>query len=129
VSVEWLLDDEMRQNVHPVMREIWRDRLQVWRNLERDWRATLLVLIRLQGIYGPAIKGTLTKGTVTMVRHPQSGAYVDPDELEPPFDPQAVLRARHQPGRAEADASAVSTARPATGPDRVLAHADPLGAR
>jgi hypothetical protein len=56
-----------------------------------EWRGILLVLLRLQNRYGPAVKGTLIKSTVNLVRHPQTGEYVDPSELTPPFDARKAL--------------------------------------
>ncbi len=90
VSIDWLLDDERRQTVNPIMRDWWGRQLDRWRVLERDWRDLLLVLIRLQSRYGPSVKGTLTKSTVTLIRHPETGEYVDPRELEPRLDAEGV---------------------------------------
>jgi Overcoming lysogenization defect protein-like, TOPRIM domain len=91
VSIEWLLDDERRAALGPNWRTLLGRQLKDWRQLDRAWRDVLLVLIRLQGWYGPSVKGTLLKGTVTLVRHPESGEYVDPRVLEPPFEPHRVL--------------------------------------
>ncbi|MCC6222251.1 MAG: hypothetical protein IT201_02025 [Thermoleophilia bacterium] len=91
VSLEWLLDDERRQVVNPVLRDFWGVRLDTWRTLHRGWRDLLLVLVRLQSCYGPSVKGTLTKSTVSLVRHPGTGELVDPRELEPSFEAQRVL--------------------------------------
>lgn len=51
----------------------------------------MLVLFRIQGRYGPSIKGTLTKATTTVVHDDSTGEYVDPLELEPPWDASSVL--------------------------------------
>lgn len=91
VDAEWLLDDEKRQTIHEASRVYWTARVNTWRRLEADWRDVLLVLIRLSSYYGPPIKGSLMKSTVTLVPHPVTGEYVDPRELEPPFDAQAIL--------------------------------------
>jgi hypothetical protein len=91
VSGEWLLDDQRRQTINEGFREFMRARLDAWSRLDREWHDTLLVLIRLSPHYGPPIKGTLMKSTVTLVRHPETGEYVDPRELEPPFDAKAIL--------------------------------------
>jgi hypothetical protein len=91
VSIEWLLDDERRATLGPNWRTVLGRQLEDWRQLDRAWRDVLLVLIRLQGWYGPSVKGTILKGTVTLMRHPESGEYVDPRVLEPPFEPHRVL--------------------------------------
>jgi hypothetical protein len=91
VSIEWLLDDERRATLGPNWRSLLSRQLEDRRQLDRAWRDVLLVLIRLQGWYGPSVNGTLLKSTVTLVPHPESGEYVDPRDLEPPFDPHRVL--------------------------------------
>ncbi len=91
VQIEWLLDDEQRATLGPGWRNFLGRQLQRWRQLDREWRDVLLVLNRLQSRYGPSVKGTLLKSTVTLVRHPESGEYVDPRDLEPPFDAHKVL--------------------------------------
>jgi hypothetical protein len=78
VPIEWRLDDERRATLDPGLRSFVNWQLERWRQLDREWRDVLLVLIHLQGWYGPSVKGTLLKGTVTLVRHPESGEYVDP---------------------------------------------------
>jgi hypothetical protein len=84
-------DDERRATLDPNWRTILSRQLERWRNLDRSWRDVLLVLIRLQGWYGPSVKGTLLKSTVTLVPHPETGESVDPRDLGPPFDPHRVL--------------------------------------
>jgi hypothetical protein len=91
VSIEWLLDDERRGTLRPIQRTHLGQQLEDWRQLDHEWRDVLLVLLRLQRHYGPWVKGPLLKSTVTLVRHPKSGEYVDPRELAPPFDAQKVL--------------------------------------
>jgi hypothetical protein len=91
VSIEWLLDDERRATLRPDQRTLLGQQLEDWRQLDREWRGVLLVLLRLQSRYGPWVKGPLLKSTATLVRHPQSGEYVDPRELAPPFDAHKVL--------------------------------------
>jgi len=91
VSIEWLLDDERRAVLGPNQRDILGWQLERWRHLDAGWRGNLLVLLRLQSRYGPAVKGTLIKSTVNLVKHPETGEYVDPSELEPPFDARRVL--------------------------------------
>jgi hypothetical protein len=91
VPIEWLLDDKRRATLRPDQRTLLGQQLEDWRQLDRVWRDVLLVLLRLQSRYGPWVKGTLLKSTVNLVRHPQSGEYVDPRELAPPFDAQKVL--------------------------------------
>jgi hypothetical protein len=91
VSIEWLLNDEQRATLGPTQRTLLGQQLEDWRELDREWRDVLLVLLRLQSRYGPSVKGTLLKSTVNLVRHPQSGEYVDPRELKPPFDAHKVL--------------------------------------
>jgi hypothetical protein len=91
VSIEWLLNDEQRATLGPTWRTLLGQQLEDWRQLDREWRDILLVLLRLQSRYGPSVKGTLLKSTVSLVRHPQSGESVDPRELEPPFDAHKVL--------------------------------------
>jgi hypothetical protein len=91
VSIEWLLDDEQRATLGANWHALLGRQLEDWRGLDRQWRDVLLVLLRLQSRYGPSVKGTLLKSTVTLVRHPQSGEYVDPRELEPPFDARKAL--------------------------------------
>jgi hypothetical protein len=91
VSIEWLLDDEQRSTLGPNWRALLGRQLEDWRGLDRRWCDVLLALLRLQSRYGPSVKGTLLKSTVTLVRHPQSGEYVDPRELEPPFDAGKAL--------------------------------------
>jgi hypothetical protein len=91
VSIEWLLDDERRGTLRQDHRTLLVHQLEDWRQLDREWRDVLLVLLRLQSHYGPWVKGPLLKSTVTLVRHPQSGEYVDPRELAPRFDAQEVL--------------------------------------
>lgn len=49
------------------------------------------MLIRLQGRYGPSVKGTLTKSTVSLFRDPKTGEYVDPRELEATVDAEGLL--------------------------------------
>jgi hypothetical protein len=91
VSIEWLLDDKRRATLGSGQRDLLGWQLERWRQLDREWRGILLVLLRLQSRYGPSVKGTLIKSTVNLVRHPQTGEYVDPSELEPPFDARGVL--------------------------------------
>jgi hypothetical protein len=91
VDALWLLDDERRQTIHEASRVYWTARVNTWRGLERDWRTIMLVLVRLSSHYGPPIKGTLMKSTVSLVHHPETGEFVDPRELEPPFNAQAIL--------------------------------------
>jgi hypothetical protein len=91
VPIEWLLDDERRTTLGSGHRNFLSWQLERWRQLDREWRGILLVLLRLQSRYGPAVKGTLIKSTVNLVKHPQTGEYVDPSELEPPFDARRVL--------------------------------------
>jgi hypothetical protein len=45
----------------------------------------------LQNHYGPSVKGTLLKSAVSLVWDPTTGEFVDPREMEPPFDAQRVL--------------------------------------
>jgi hypothetical protein len=91
VPIEWLLDDARRAILNPASRWFLSGQLESWRRLDREWGDVLLVLLRLQRWYGPSIKGTLLKSTVTLVRHPESGEYVDPRDLEPPFDAHKVV--------------------------------------
>lgn len=91
VSIDWLLDDEQRATLGPNWRTLLRLQLERWRQLDREWRGILLVLLRLQSRYGPPVKGTLIKSTVNLVKHPETGEYIDPSELEPPFDARRVL--------------------------------------
>jgi hypothetical protein len=91
VSIEWLLDDEQRATLRSDQRTLLGQQLEDWRQLDQEWRDVLLVLLRLQSRYGPWIKGPLLKSTVNLVRHPQSGKYVDPRDLAPPFDAHKVL--------------------------------------
>jgi hypothetical protein len=91
VPIEWLLDDERRATLGSGHRNFLSWQLERWRQLDREWRGILLVLLRLQSRYGPSVKGTLIKSTVNLVKHPQTGVYVDPSELEPPFDARRVL--------------------------------------
>jgi hypothetical protein len=91
VPIEWLLDDARRATLRPDQRTLLGQQLEDWRQLDQEWRDMLLVLLRLQSRYGPWVKGTLLKSTVNLVRHPQSGEYVDPRELAPPFDARKVL--------------------------------------
>ena len=91
VPIEWLLDDGRRATLHPGQRSLLGQQLEDWRQLDEEWRDVLLVLVRLQSPYGPWVKGPLLKSTVTLVRHPQTGEYVDPRELAPPFDAHKVL--------------------------------------
>jgi hypothetical protein len=91
VPIEWLLDDERRATLGPGWRTFLSRQLARWRDLDRSWRDVLLVLVRLQGWYGPSVKGTLLKSTVTLVPHPETGEFVDPRDLGPPFDPHKVL--------------------------------------
>ena len=81
VPIEWLLDDERRATLGPTWRTVLSRQLEDWRQLDRAWRDVLLVLIRLQGWYGPSVNGTLLKSTVTLVPHPESGEYVFPHGL------------------------------------------------
>jgi hypothetical protein len=67
VPVEWLLDDEQRATVGPNWRTFLGKQLERWRQLDCEWRGILLVLLRLQSRYGPSIKGTLLKSTVSLV--------------------------------------------------------------
>jgi hypothetical protein len=91
VAVEWLLDDERRKEITDFYRDFYTAQLNVWRNLESDWREIVRVLVRLSSYYGPSIKGSLMKSTVTLVWDPQRGEHVDPRALEPPFDAEAIL--------------------------------------
>jgi hypothetical protein len=91
VSAEWLLDDERRRDLHDSFRVFYSAQLNVWRNLETDWREMILLLVRLSSYYGPSIKGSLMKSIVTLVWDPTRGEHVDPREVEPPFDPQVIL--------------------------------------
>ena len=91
VPIEWLLDDERRGTLRPDQRDLLGQQLEDWRQLDREWRDVLLALLRLQSHYGPWVKGPLLKSTVTLVHHPQTGEYVDPRDLAPPFDAQKVL--------------------------------------
>lgn len=91
VDVEWLLDDDQRQTLSAGARHFMEARLDAWRNLDQSWRDIVLVLIRLSSQYGPAIKGSLMKSKVSLVRHPKTGEFVDPRELEPPLNAEAVL--------------------------------------
>ena len=91
VSIEWLLDDERRSTLGPGWRNFLGAQLEHWRGLDRQWRGILLLLLRLESRYGPSVKGTLIKSSVSLVRHPDTGEYVDPRELEPPFDARSVL--------------------------------------
>lgn len=91
VNIEWVLDDEKRTSVHPVMRDWYVRQLAGWRELDASWHELMLVLFRLQGVYGPSIKGTLTKATVSMVYDHSVNDFVDPRELERPWDPPSIL--------------------------------------
>jgi hypothetical protein len=91
VPIEWLLDDDRRATLGSGHRDFLSWQLERWRQLDWEWRGILLVLLRLQNRYGPAVKGTLIKSTVNLVRHPQTGEYVDPSELTPPFDARKAL--------------------------------------
>jgi hypothetical protein len=73
LDAQWVLDDEKRQTIHDSFRHFWSVRLNAWRRLDADWRDILLVLLRLSSYYGPPIKGTLMKSTVTLVHHPETG--------------------------------------------------------
>jgi hypothetical protein len=91
VSIQWLLDDERRATLGPNWRTLLGSQLDRWRQLDREWRGIMLILLRLQSRYGPSVKGTLLKSTVSLVWDPQAGEFVDPRELAPPFDAPRVL--------------------------------------
>lgn len=91
VNIEWVLDDQKRASVHPVMRDWYERQLARWRELDASWHELMMVLFRLQGIYGPSIKGTLTKATVSMVYDESVNDFVDPRDRERPWDPASVL--------------------------------------
>ncbi|MGD0165877.1 MAG: TOPRIM nucleotidyl transferase/hydrolase domain-containing protein [Gaiellaceae bacterium] len=91
VSVDRLLNDEQRKDISDFHRNLYSAQLENWRKLDQAWRDILLVLIRLSSNYGPWVKGSLMKSTVTLVLSPETGEHVDPRELEPPFDPEGIL--------------------------------------
>jgi hypothetical protein len=91
LSLEWLLDDHRRQTLNEIYRQFMQAQLDTWHKLDDDWRELTLLLIHLSPRYGPDVKGSLLKRTVTLIRHPETGEHVDPRELEPPTDAQAIL--------------------------------------
>jgi hypothetical protein len=91
VPIDWLLHDGERQTIDATARDWWGRQLDAWHSLERVWRDVLLVLIRLQNHFGPAVKGTLTKSSVTMVSDPETGELVHPAVLEGEPDAQGLL--------------------------------------
>lgn len=91
VNAEWLIDDERRSSIHDSYRPFYGERLKVWRQLDSNWREILLVLIRLSSRYGPPVKGSLMKSTVSLMPHPETGEFVDPREFEEPFDARRIL--------------------------------------
>jgi hypothetical protein len=72
----------------------WVDLQRITRgSLDERWRGALLVLTRLQGRFGPHIKGRTGHTSSTMVFDPTRGAMVDPWlEERANFDAQEVLR-------------------------------------
>jgi hypothetical protein len=90
VPIEWFLD-ENREEPHESYKTWYTRQVERWHQLDALWRDRLLLIIRLQSRYGPAVKGTLTKSTVSLVHHPETFEFVDPRELEPPFEPVKVL--------------------------------------
>lgn len=91
VNIEWLLDDEKRASAHTTMRHWYERQIAQWRQLDGSWHDLMLMLFRLQGIYGPSIKGTLTKATVSLIYDDSVNDFVDPRALEPPWDPSSIL--------------------------------------
>jgi hypothetical protein len=91
VPAEWLLDDARWEKGREQLQGWYAHRLEAWHGLDVSWRSVILVLFRIQGRYGPSIKGSLTKATTTVVYDDATGEYVDPLELEPPWDAGAVL--------------------------------------
>jgi hypothetical protein len=77
VGTDWLLDDERGRPVHESFRGWYGHQDELRRNLDDDWRRTVLVLARLQNRYFPHIRGTLTKLTTTSVYDPDVGEFVD----------------------------------------------------
>jgi hypothetical protein len=92
VGTDWLLDDERVRPVHESFRGWYGHQDELRRNLDDDWRRTVLVLARLQNRYFPHIRGTLTKLTTTSVYDPDVGEFVDAySRTVGEFDMQAVL--------------------------------------
>ena len=91
VNIEWLLDNEKRASVHTRMRDWYERQLAQWQQLDASWHELMLVLFRLQGAYGPSIKGTLTKATVSLIYDDSINDFVDPRALESPWDPSSIL--------------------------------------
>ena len=91
VPAEWLLDDARWEKGREQLQGWYAHRLEAWHGLDASWRPVMLVLSRIQGRYGPSIKGSLTKATTTVVYDDATGEYVDPLELEPPWDAGVVL--------------------------------------
>jgi hypothetical protein len=90
VPIDWFLDED-REEPHESYKTWFTMQFEHWHQLDALWRDRLLVIFRLQSRYGPAVKGTLTKSSVSLVHHPETFEFVDPRELEPPFEPAKVL--------------------------------------
>jgi Overcoming lysogenization defect protein-like, TOPRIM domain len=90
MPLHWLLGEE--RQLSEVARKWYEGQDAHRRRLDDDWRQLLLVLVRIQNRYYPAIRGTLTKITTTLARDPESGELVDPyQQAVREFDPAAVL--------------------------------------
>jgi hypothetical protein len=91
VPAEWLFDDLRWEKGRDQLEGWYSHRLAAWHALDASWRPLMLLLIRTQGRYGPSIKGTLTKATTAVVYDDGTDDYVDPLDLEHPWDAAAAL--------------------------------------
>jgi len=89
--VEWLLDTTQRRRLRPGWRAWCEKQIERWRTMDDTWRATVLLLVRIQNRYFPSARGTLTTTRWTAPLDLETGQFVDYSALARAFDPEEAL--------------------------------------
>jgi hypothetical protein len=78
VSLDWIIEDDAARRLGEGYRPWFEAQRAVWQELDSRWRASVLLLIRIQNRYGPPIKGGLGRSSSAMVYDAEASTHVDP---------------------------------------------------
>jgi hypothetical protein len=77
-SLDWILEEDATRRLGDGWRPWYEAQRAVWREFDSRWRASVLLLSRIQNRYGPPIKGRLGRSSSTMVYDTEARTHVDP---------------------------------------------------
>jgi hypothetical protein len=92
VPIDWILDPASERSTDGRLREFYSHVAKARATLDANWRNDLLLLVRIQSRYYPAIRGTITKLTASQQFDFDSGDFLDSfSKTMRTFEPPSVL--------------------------------------